>query len=297
MPEGIMETGRADQPRQVVSQPRGGTPGFLEPERVPWSELGPEFIETWGHDDDGTMIGEHIEVTGQSGSGKSYVIATVLQQRAQRWNTAEVAIVTKAQDDSIPLLGWPVIDSVSGLKRYRQTVFWPKTTAQGEEREKYMEARIYELLTGIWHEDINSVLYFDEIGFIEALSNRMKKQIRMMWREGRSHKLSIIASKQRPIGVVRDQHSESRWKFVFPPADLGDMERFAELLGRPRDWQPVLEGLNRKKHEFVLSNNFLKLNYITWVDTELRPVASQAKQSEQKPAHIYGSPPAEGRAA
>lgn len=294
MPEGIAVD---NQPvARVVQNPRG-SPDFLWPDEIPWSELGPEFIDTWGHDDKGQIVGEHCEVTGQSGSGKSYAIATILQQRAKRWNTAEVAIVTKAQDDSIPLLGWPVVTEMKDIGKYRQCIFWPKTAAQGQDREKHMEARIYELLTGMWHEDINAVVYFDEIGFVEDLSHRMKKQIRMMWREGRSHKLSIIASKQRPIGVVRDQHSESRWKLVFPPADLGDMRRFAELLGRPADWQPVLESLDRKTHQFILSNNFLKVNYITWIDQDLKPVASQAAQKEQKPSHIYGSPKVEGKAA
>lgn len=263
--------------------PTGGAPGFVRPPEVPWSELGPEFVEAWGHDSHGKFRAEHVEVTGQSGSGKSYAIATILQQRAQRWDTAEVAVLTKLADDSIPLLGWPEIDSYEGLRKHRQALFWPQTGKQGEAKEAYHEARIYEFLSRLWQPGANIVLYFDEVRYIESLSRRLKKQVRMYWREGRSHGISLIAGAQRPIDMVRDQHSESRWKLVFPPADMGDADRFAEMLGRPRDWVPVLESLDQTQHQFVLRNSFTKDAYITWIDRELRPLPSQAKQKNAPP--------------
>jgi hypothetical protein len=290
MAEGIM-TAQGDTARQVSES------GFVWPQEVPWSELGEEFIDTWGHDERGKLRSEHMEATGQSGSGKSYAIATILQQRAQRWDTAELGIVTKESDDSIPLLGWPVITDYKDLRRYRQAIFWPQTSLKGEERERYHEQKIYDLLSQLWGPDANLVICFDEVRYIESLSRRLKKMVRMYWREGRSHGVSIIAGAQRPVEMVRDQHSESRWKIVFPPADTGDMQRFAELLGRWKDWQPVLESLDQTQHQFVLRNSFTKDAYITWIDRELRPLPSQANQKDQtKPEGIYGGQqrPAEG---
>jgi hypothetical protein len=257
---------------------RAAGPVFQRPEEIPWSELGPEFVEAWGHSEDGKIRAEHLEVMGQTGSGKSYTIATILQQRAARWNTAEVAILTKQADDSIPLLGWPVIDRTEDLKKYYQAVFWPQTSALGEARDAYMEQRIYDLLARLWQKDANVVIYFDEIAFVEDLSRRLKKLVRQYWREGRSHGISVIASKQRPIGINRDAHAESRWKIVFPPADTGDLDRFAEMLGRPKDWGPVLESLDQTRHCFVIRNSFSKDAYISWMDEELRPLPSQADQ-------------------
>jgi len=254
--------------------------GFEAPEQIPWSLLSPEFIETWGHDEHGKLRAEHLEVTGQSGSGKSYAIATILQERAQRWNSAEIAVLTKQADDSVPLLGWPVVTDFKELQKYRQAIFWPKTDLKGEDREAYHEKRVYELLSNLWKPQANSVLYFDEIGYVEDLSRRVKKMVRMFWREGRSHGISLIASKQRPIGVVRDQHSESRWKIVFPPADMGDMRRFSELLGRTSDWQPVLESLDQTMHQFVIRNSFTGDAYISWIDLELKPIPGQAEEKE-----------------
>jgi nucleoside-triphosphatase THEP1 len=255
-----------------------GEAGFEWPEEIPWSALGPSFIDEWGHDDRGQMRGEHIEINGQTGSGKSYLLATILQQRAERWNTAEVIVLTKESDDSIPLLGWPIVNKFEDIRKYRQCVFWPQTDLQGEAREAFHEEQIYALLSSLWVKDANVVLAFDEIGYVEDLSRRIKKQIRMYWREGRSHHISIAAMKQRPVGVQRDQHSESRWKFVFAPAHPADMEPFAELLGRRGDWQPVLEDLDQTRHEFVVRNTFTGDAYISWVDTTLRPIPAQAQQ-------------------
>lgn len=288
MPEGI-----AQGETTVTQVQRVSESGFVWPDAIPWSELGPDFIDTYGHDGR-KLRAEHFEATGQSGSGKSYAMATILQQRASRWDTAELGIVTKRADDSIPLLGWPVVDDPRDLREYRQAIFWPQTSAQGEQREKYHEEKIYGLLTSLWQPEANIVLYFDEVRYIESLSRRLKKQIRMYWREGRSHGISIIAGAQRPVEMVRDQHSESRWKAVFPPADQGDMQRFAELLGRWKDWQPVLESLDQTEHQFVLRNSFTKDAYITWIDEELRPLPSQSPEGQRKngngqPDHIYGS--------
>lgn len=296
MPEGIATGG------QVQTQIRQQSDsGFVWPFQVPWSELGEDFIESYGHDENGELRGEHFEVTGQSGSGKSYAIATVLQQRAARWDTSELAVVTKSTDDSIPLLGWPQVSSYDELKqrKYRQAVFWPQTELKGTQREEYHEQRVYELLDALWPkpgEVANVVVYLDEVRYLEGLSRRMKKLIRMYWREGRSHGISIIAGAQRPVEMVRDQHSESRWKAVFPPADEGDMQRFAELLGRWRDWQPVLESLDQTQHQFVLRNSFTKDAYITWIDQELRPLPSQSPEAQRQnkegaPEHIYGTQP------
>lgn len=286
MPEGIL-TGY--QPRDQVAAQQQAPPGFQRPQEVPWSVLGEEFIEVWGHDEKGKLQAQHWEITGQSGSGKSYLLATAVQQRAKRWDSAEIVVLTKEADDSIPLLGWPTVDRFADLRRYRQSVFWPQTGLKGEDRERFHEGVLYELLSNLWTKDANVVISFDEIGYVEDLSRRIKKFIRMMWREARSNGISIIAMKQRPVGVVRDQHSESRWKAVFPPADMGDMERFAELLGRVREWAPVLESLDQERHQFVLRNSFTKEAYISWVDAELRPLLSQQRQQPPSTTEsLYG---------
>lgn len=252
---------------------------FVPPEPLPWSELGPEFMEIWGRPG-GKFEPEHVEITGQSGSGKTYLLITLLQERALARDSSEVLIMTKQADDTIDLLGWPIVDTWKDLQRYRQAIFWPRTGLHGEERERFHEEKIYDLLTRLWQPRANTVVAFDEIGYVEDLSKRVKKTIRMYWREARSHGITNVAMKQRPIGVVRDQHSESRWKFVFPPADRGDIVRFAELLGTPRDWAPVLDSLDQANHEFVVRNSVTKQAYISWIDYDIAPIPSQTAKGQ-----------------
>ena len=278
MPEGITTaTGTA----------RVSESGFVWPPEVPWSELGQDFIEIWGHDENGKLRAENWEITGQTGSGKSYLEATALQQRAARWNTPELVVVTKNTDDSIPLLGWPEVQDYRELQeqKYRQAVFWPRTGLKGQDREAFHEQVLFDLLSELWPPPGKQnpiVILLDEVRYIESLSNRVKKLVRMYWREGRSHGISLMAGAQRPVEMVRDQHSESRWKAVFPPADTGDMQRFAEMLGRWKDWQPVLESLDQPMHQFVLRNSFTKDAFITWIDSELRPLPSQTPEGQRK---------------
>lgn len=262
--------------------------GFEWPAIVPWSELGPEFVRNWGRPD-GKAEPEHVEITGQTGSGKTYLLTDLLQQRARLRGSAEILVVTKQADRTLGLLGWPVVDTWKEVQRYGQVIYWPRTSETGAKRKAYHAKKIGELLDRLWQPDANVVLAFDEIGYIESLPGDIRETVRMYWREARSHGITLLAMKQRPVGVVRDQHSESRWKFVFPPADAGDMRRFAELLGQPREWAPVLESLDQEQHQFVVRNNVTREAYISWIDYPLRPVAAQAHQEDRSPReYLHG---------
>lgn len=283
-------------PAQATAAPvqaparRGGTPGFQRPAEVPWSSLGFEFLHSWAPAKN-PFEGEHVEVSGQTGSGKSYMLATILHTRALERDSATIFVCTKKDDSTVlrlAALGWPICSKFEELRQYRQAIFWPQTDKMGAEREVFFEERIYELLVRLWVGQSNTITVFDEIGFVEELSARLKKMVRMYWREARTLGISIVASKQRPVGVLRDQHSETRWKAVFPPADFADMDRFAELLGRVQDWAPVLESLNQDLHQFVLRNSVTKDVYISWVDFALEKLPHLPKQRKSTQEQLYG---------
>jgi hypothetical protein len=255
-------------------------------ERVPWSELGPEWIRMWG----GAKQPEHVEVTGQTGSGKSYFLCKALQQRAKEFDHRCILIATKPADETLEYLGWPVVDSFDDVKAYRQVIFWPQTEEIGEEREAHQERKIFDLLARLWVPRSDCVAAFDDIGYLEKLSRRVKKALLMYWREARGMGITAWAQKQRPIGVLRDQHSETRWKGVFPPADRADLRRFAELLGDHREWSPVLDDLDER--EFVLHYSGKRADiaapsFITWIDEELRPLPQQVEQRRAAPVPTY----------
>jgi hypothetical protein len=254
-------------------------------EWVPWSELGPEWIELWA----GADQPEHVEVTGQTGSGKTYWLVAALQERAAKTDDREILVCNKPADGTLSKLGWPITDRWEDVRRYRQVIFWPRTNLTGEEREAYQEQRFYDLLNRLWVPNSNCVIAYDEIGYLETLSKRMKKLIDMYWRESRSQGITQVAMKQRPVWVNRSQHSESRWKVVFPPEDRADMRRFAELLGPVKEWEPVLDQLGEREFIIKYSGRREDLQtkaFVSWIDEPLHPIASQTEDGQhERPAN------------
>ena len=256
-------------------------PRFTWPERVPWSVLGPDFIQAWGFDPPRGKR-EHLEVIGPSGSGKTYWVETVLQQHyaeAERRRSANgrkhletgaIFLATKKDDGIFAEMGWPIVGDVAEI-RDTNVIVWPRTSATGSRRKEFHERHVRSLLDHLWTEDANTILAFDEVGYAESLSGEVRTQIQQYWREFRSMGGQVIGMKQRPQGALRDMHSETYWTASFAPNDTADTERFAELFGRRRDWVPVFDTLDVDKHEFILRHSKSREAYITWVDTPLRP--------------------------
>jgi nucleoside-triphosphatase THEP1 len=258
-------------PPETAPQPGPGGQG-QSVERIPWSVLGPEFASVWGRADPSNPEPEHAEIIGMNGSGKTYLLMKILQDRMQVRNSHIVLIVTKQADKVFAKLGWPIVRDVRDVFRYRVCIYWPQTSLIGMQRKAFHEARIRELLSRLWVPEANRVIAFDEIAYIESLSPQVKELVGMYWREGRSNGITVVAMKQRPQGVQRDMSSETWWTFAFVPKDHNDAERFAELFGSRRDWLPVFESMDPDNHEFLVRHTRSRNAYISWVDTPIQPV-------------------------
>lgn len=253
-----------------ATQPQASSPAGVQ--RVPWSVLGPEFASVWGRANPSNPEPEHVEIIGMNGSGKTYLLLKILQERMLVRNSHIILVVTKRSDRVFALLGWPVVREIRELRKYRQCIYWPQTNLIGRPRKAFHEARIREFLSRYWQPESNRVIAFDEIAYIESLSPEVKELIAMYWREGRSNGLTVVAMKQRPQGVQRDMSSETWWTFAFVPKDRNDAERFAELFGNRREWLPVFDAMNPDNHEFLVRHTRTRQAYISWVDEPLRPI-------------------------
>lgn len=257
-------------------------------ERVPWSVLGPEFATVWGRADPNNPEPEHVEIIGMNGSGKTYLLLKMLQDRMLVRNSHIILVVTKRSDKVFALLGWPIVRDIRELRKYRQCIYWPQTNLIGRQRKAFHEIRIREFLSRYWLPDSNRVIAFDEIAYIESLSPEVKELIGMYWREGRSNGITVVAMKQRPQGVQRDMSSETWWTFAFVPKDHADAERFAELFGNKRDWLPVFEQMNPDNHEFLVRHTRTRQAYISWVDEPVKPIPP--KNDNQGGIAMYRNP-------
>jgi hypothetical protein len=256
-------------------------PNFTWPERLPWSVLGPDFIDAWGFKLP-PRNREHLEVIGPSGSGKTYWVETILQQHyaeAERRRSASgrkhletgaVFLATKADDEVFTEMGWPIVAS-AGEIRDTNVIVWPRTGKTGIERREFHAQQVTALLDKLWEKNANTLLVFDEVGYAEGLSAEVRSLIQQYWREGRALHIQVVGMKQRPQGALRDMHSETYWTAAFAPKDRSDAERFAELFGHRRDWLPVFDALDPDKHEFILRHSKTREAYISWVDLPLTP--------------------------
>jgi hypothetical protein len=264
-----MSTATLDRPISRSTPRRVSASPALVVERIPWSELGPEFIAVWGRPR-GVNQPEHLEILGPTGSGKSFFLVQILHERARRRGTHIVFIATKQADATVRAMGWPIVSDWRGVTKYDQVVYWPRTAKLGRERRAYQAAKIKDLLDHLWTEDSNTLVVFDEAAYIEGLDSDLKADVQMYEREGRSHGIGLVLGKQRVQGVQRDMHSETDWKIAFKMNDTNDNERLAELFGTKKEWLPVIDSLDRENHEFIIQHKLTGNQYISWVDKPIR---------------------------
>jgi nucleoside-triphosphatase THEP1 len=247
-------------------------------EYVPWSVLGPKFIEKWGRNDPSNPQPEHLEIIGINGSGKSFLLCQIMAEMVRRRNSTIVFVATKPADGTVAKLGWPIVDSFEEIGDQKRVVFWPKTKAIGTRRKEYQEEKIQELLDNLWHEESNTIVVFDEFAYVEGLSKNMKDTLNMYLREGRSQGITCVMGKQRGQGVQRDMHSESTWKICFKIADRKDMEYVAEMYGNKKDFIPILQSLSKEDHEFLIQSKNNDQTYISSVD---KPVSIKLPENRK----------------
>lgn len=266
------------------------TPGISVPvpevpavvERVPWSVLGPEFIRTWGYAR-GVPEPEHVEILGQTGSGKSFFEATILLQRQRARGSHIVVICTKAADKTMMATGWPVVSRYPPEDpRETAVIFWPKAAGLDVAGQHEQAARITRLLQQLWHPDANVIVVFDEIAYLANELNfpdtPLKTIVARYFREGRSLNITCVATTQRPQGVPRQMHSEVGWTVCFAPKDEEDGERMAQVLGGRRTYLPILNTLNRERYEFLIVHGLTHKMYISWVDHPLPPPVKNGRR-------------------
>lgn len=242
---------------------------------MPWSELGPTFIEEWGRPR-GKNEPEHVQILGPSGSGKGVFLRDILLERARRRQSHIVFIATKPADKTTTSMGWPVVDDYRGVLQYPQVIYWPHTNKIGQARKDYLREKVMDLLARMWHPDSNTVVVWDELARAEKLGPDVKETAEMYFTEGRALGITNVYGKQRTQGVGRDATGNTDWKITFRMSDLADSERTAELFGPKKTFVPVIQSLDRERFEFLIQHKLDLQTYISWVD---KPVKAPDRQT------------------
>jgi len=241
-----------------ASTRRGVARATGRPQLAPWRELRPELVERW-------QPGEHVSIFGPTGRGKTTVALALVEQR-----DPVVVIVSKRRDSLIGKLaarGWQTVGSADELRRRRRGSFVSRyfnapdeprrivlwTSPPGsirarrhEQAEQVRRALDWLYASGRWTVVLDEALYV-------AKNLRLAEELEVVWHEGRSSGLSLVACSQRPSWLPKSAYSAPTYLVMFSTADPDDLKRLADIGGglNTRELRREIQLLGH--YEFVLA--------------------------------------------
>lgn len=181
--------------------------------------------------------GEHVATVGPTGSGKSVLNLSLCEIIGSRKGTdrrpARVVVLgTKPRDDTLSSLGWPIIKKWPPAYGQEHCIVWPRKDKSSMTMAQ--QRRTFLPLLNTIHGEGNQTVCIDEAATFErALPHGMGLSGLMedYWTNARSSRVALVAGTQRPRHVARSMWSEPSWLVIFPPEDLEDLKRVADLSG------------------------------------------------------------------
>jgi len=150
-------------------------------------------------------IGDHVMVIGDTGSGKSYLMANGLL----RLREYVVVFLTKKDERDTDLwkrAGYRFIRHARDIDdaRYNRYVLQPKYSEQAIEGWRLFE-KVYR--QGRWTVVVDEFLLAERLG--------LRESIERVHTQGRSDQLTMVVGQQRPVGTSRFAISQSTHVFSF----------------------------------------------------------------------------------
>lgn len=195
--------------------------------------------------------GEHCTLVGTTGSGKTTLARELLIPQREY----VVVLATKVRDESLyePLIqrGFILTDKFKPNPDddqphkiiFRPPLDAPTTEAMKSQSERFREALIAIFQHGGW------AVYADEVRYLTD-NLKLHTQFETLWLQGRSLKVSIIASTQRPVSIPLLAFDSATHLFLWRNTDRVNIQRMAEFAGADIDVvRYIIPRLPR--HEFL----------------------------------------------
>ncbi len=264
---------------------RDATTGRVEV--VGWEEIW-ESREEW-------TPGEHISYIGPTGVGKTTAIVDLLERSTQH----SILVVTKRRDKLVTRLpqerGWTLVREPADVFRrfgrltprdaewwngqrerpLQRIVFWPKAGAGLRARAAELQENVYSILDHAYDRGGVTVAIDETTFAAEELG--LRKPLVLVWNEGRSSEISVLAGMQRPALVPRASRSAPTYLGIFRTADPDDLKATAEMAGFADRKALTAEIAALPEHHHLLVNTRTGAMYVTRVVIRKRSGGERAR--------------------
>lgn len=146
--------------------------------------------------------GEHMAILGRTGSGKSQLLARLIEARAWR-------IIIRTKPDDVEYRDAITVSTLRGLERDRKGHAYVLDPDYDEQSPEIWATLEWAYRTGGWAIAIDECFYVAELGI------DMEREIKKLMTQGRSLKITMINGTQRPVDVPRFVISEASHVIAF----------------------------------------------------------------------------------
>ena len=167
--------------------------------------------------------GEHVTLIGPTGQGKTTLARAILPRR-----TYSLVLASKPRDSLLHQFPDHTVVR-SWAPHERKVILWPKMTEPEDvitQRDVFATALRDVYRQGGWS------VYLDEARYVTDFLG-LAKLVELLWLQGRSLGVSVVASTQRPRHLPLEAYSQASHVYMWRTRDLQDLKRLADMAGGP----------------------------------------------------------------